>query len=261
MKLRPLSTCLLLSGLLTSQAAYTEEATYTLTPFGQLGISQKEQKFSQLLDQGLSFYMLRAGGGFTFDRFYVAAYGDWSISDADVSEEEETGSASRAEYDLTFGFRPIDPLTLFAGYKTGKTKIDFTPRNNDEVPTAFNFRDTYKETGPYLGASYSFIFEQAGSLSFSLAYAFLNAENSIGVKPDDSGESEENEFDDISGNFENDADGFSAGVTWLMPLANNLNYFATIRYQRYDQDIATPSGNQSIAEEYTELGMGLMQQF
>mgnify|MGYP001138917654 CR=1 FL=1 len=232
---------------------------FRITPFGQLSIAQKEHDFDQLLDQDLSFYMLHAGAGFVAGDAFLAINGAWSLSDASVSEEEETGDASRTDYDLTIGYNLTEHFTLFGGYKAGETDIDYRVRDFDEDSGSDRFNDNFKEAGPYVGVSWQHFFDNASKVSISLAYAWLDAKNDLGEKPDADEENGEDEFefDDFTGRVDSDANGFSVGVRWSIPLDEKLSYYALFRIQRYDQDLEQRGTEVSITEQFTELGMGL----
>lgn len=258
---------LLLPIILTSVFASNNtmaQSFNSVTPFGQISIAQKEQDFDELLDQQLSFYMLHLGGGITYSDFYISINGAWSINEAGVSEEEETGEADRYDYDLTLGVNLSDHITLFGGYKLGKTEIDFTARDTEDTAGSGRFSDSYEESGPYLGASWQYYFANSSKISLSIAYAWLDAKNKLGAKPDDdsgedngNGDSEEFEFDDFTGRVDSDANGFSIGLRWSIPLGDQLGYYALFRLQRYDQDLEQNATRVSITEQFTELGMGL----
>ena len=62
--------------------------------------------------------------------------------------------------------------------------------SEDEDEVAY-IDESYSQKGPFIGGSYSWQFENAGRLSISLAYAFLNATNNFAANTDDDEEDDE----------------------------------------------------------------------
>lgn len=232
-----------------------------VTPFVQVQFGHKQQAFKELLDQKLSFYMLRVGVGLVADRVLLSLTADRSIGRADVSEEEETGSARRREYDLALGYALPAGFTVFGGYKFGETRIDLVSREAIDAGGAARLRNRFEEAGPYLGASWQYAFEEAGALSLSMAYAWLDADNHFGGTVDDPDEGDPAEFDDFRGRVGADASGIGLGLRWSKSLTDALGYEATLRWQRYDQDLAQQNVQVSAQETFTEFGMGLTYSF
>ena len=195
-----------------------------------------EYSFPAKLDHDLNFP--------TASLLLAAAKNDWqlsinasgSIDDADISEEEDTGDASREDLDVTLTYKVSKKWEVFAGYKDGETELSFTPRDpeGDEFSRS---RERYAQEGPYVGASYSWRFQKAGTLCFSLAYADLNATNTFSANTDDDEEGEIPEFDDLTGKVKGDTTGFSYGVNWTMPLSKRLLFQAKFKVNDYQQDI------------------------
>jgi len=215
--------------------------------------------FPAKLDHDLGF----PSGGLTLaatrNRWQLSFNGTWSLQDADVSEEEDIGDASRQDIDLTLGYQINSKWSAFAGYKSGETRIDYISREDEDEGIFNPLSESYKQEGPYVGGAYSWQFENAGRLTVSLAYAFLDATNEFRANTDDDDETEEDpEFDDLTGRVTGDTDGFSYGVTWTMPLSGNLLFQSRFKYNDYQQDI-TFEGNDynGIDESYLSLMVGL----
>jgi hypothetical protein len=160
--------------------------------------------------------------------------------------------------------------SLFAGFKYGKTEMTFVPRDFDEevdeeeeeneVPDTVELTDeSYLQKGPFIGASYSWQFEKAGSLSVSLAYASLHATNNFSANTDEEEEEEElTEFDDLTGRIKGDTKGFSYGLSWSMPLSSNLIFQTRFKINDYQQDIVVDGERfENIDETFTTLHVGL----
>jgi len=210
-----------------------------------LDVGHKSHNLEQLLDTRLNFYMVGGNIQTTYQDYYLALNLSQSIAETKISEDGETGTAERSDLDVILGWNVKNNVTLFAGYKRGKTKLDVLTReaenSSDDLQTSFSSR--FKETGPYVGVAYTYRFPQSGQLTFSVAYAMLNAENHL--ETDNAGADEaENannedplDFDDLEGDFSNDANGSSFGIKWSTPVTKNVYYTALFRINIYQQSI------------------------
>ena len=153
--------------------------------------------FPEKLDQKISFPSVTVPLTLALDNWQLSANLQTTLSDAKISEEEDVGEASRDDLDVTLGYRISKHWTLFGGYKYGNTDVQFTPRDSEDEdePLAIT-NESYEQKGPFLGASYSWQFERAGNLSFSIAYAKLDAFNDFSANTD-----EEEEDDEEAGNI------------------------------------------------------------
>ncbi len=218
----------------------TASAQTTSRFFGGLEFGLSTYEFAQKLDQKVVFTTANATGGVAFGRYnFIASYA-FSLDDAEVSEEDFTGDAERTDLDLIVSRQMTDQISLFAGYKDGETELRSLSRE-DEDDGGPRRSESFEQEGLFLGASYTWQFENAGRLSFSVAYADLDADNKFvsdeEVDDEDEDEDEPLEFDDISGTASGDADGFSYNLTWTMPLRSNLLFRSKLRINRYQQDI------------------------
>ena len=222
----------------------------------QLGYT--DYNFPPKLDHDLGFPSGGLALAATRNRWQLALNGTWSLQDADVSEEEDTGDASRQDIDLTLGYQINDNWSAFAGYKYGETKIDYLSRKDEDAGILNLLSESYKQEGPYVGGAYTWRFEKAGSLTVSLAYAFLDATNEFRANTDDEEIDEDPEFDDLTGRVTGHTNGFSYGLTWSMPLSGNLLFQTKFKMNDYQQDI-TFAGKKfsNIDETYTSLMVGL----
>jgi hypothetical protein len=88
--------------------------------------------FPAKLDHDLGF----PSGGLTLaatrKRWQLALNGSFSLQDADVSEEEDIGEASRQDIDLTLGYQINSNWSAFVGYKSGETEIEYISREDKE---------------------------------------------------------------------------------------------------------------------------------
>jgi hypothetical protein len=229
-------------------------------------ISHKTHQLDQLLDSSLSFNVINLTGRAAYKDVYVAANVSQSLADADVSEEGEIGDASRTDYDLTVGWNIAPQWTLFGGYKGGETEIDFKVRDavleEAGAGAVAAFTDSFEESGIFVGVGYGLSLGDAGQLSFSAAYADMDADNKLTATLDESDDMDDVDFDDLSGTFSGDVSGYSVAAQWTMPLTDHLLYQALVRYNNYQQEIDdTVQGVKvrfDVDESFVEMGMGLL---
>jgi hypothetical protein len=261
--------CRLALAVAASVACSHTMAESAIDWIGGIHISHKTHQLDQLLDSSLSFNTINLTGRAAYKDVYLAANVSQSLADADVSEEGETGDASRTDYDLTMGWNIAPQWTVFGGYKGGKTEVDFKVREavlEDAGAGAIAaFTDSFEESGLFVGVGYGLSLGEAGQLSFSVAYADMDADNKLTAtvdEGDDDDDLDDLDFDDLSGTFSGDVSGYSIAAQWTMPLTDHLLYQALIRYNNYQQEINdTVQGvkvNFDVDESFVEMGMGLL---
>nr|ABB79943.1 hypothetical protein [uncultured bacterium pES01019D12] len=214
--------------------------------------------FPEKLDHDITFPSAFLMAAATLDKWQLSVNGGFSLKDANISEEEDTGKASRDDIDLTLGYAVTQNWALFTGYKSGSTKMDFTSRESEDEGNPDTHSEKYSHKGPYAGLSYTHRFERAGSLSFSVAYASLDATNIFKANTDDDDEEEEPEFDDLTGRVNGKTKGFSYALSWTMPLSGQLLFQTKFKINDYQQDIDFEGQRfKGIDETYTSLHVGL----
>ena len=215
-------------------------------------------KFDEKLDQTLTFPSASLIAAAAYDRWQISLNGSFSMKDASVSEEEDVGDASREDLDLTLGYRLNDNWSVFGGYKTGETRISFTPRDFEDGELPLSSKEKYEQKGPYLGASYTLKLENAGSLNLSFAYADLRAKNQFRANTDEPEPNEALEFDDLTGRVTGDTNGLSYALTWTMPLAGSWLFQTRFKVNDYRQDVSFNGEKfKNVDETLTSLHVGL----
>ncbi|MDX1556294.1 MAG: hypothetical protein R3212_09730, partial [Xanthomonadales bacterium] len=110
-----------------------------------------EYSFPAKLDHDIGF----PSGGLTLaatrNRWQLALNGSFSLQDADVSEEEDVGKASREDIDLTLGYQFSSNWSAFVGYKFGETDIEYQSREDLDEGIVSPLKERYKQEGPYVG--------------------------------------------------------------------------------------------------------------
>jgi hypothetical protein len=217
-------------------------------------------EFPEKLDHDITFPSAFLTAAATLDKWQLSVNGGFTIKDATISEEEDTGKASRDDIDFTLGYAINQSWAVFGGYKSGRTKMSFTSREDEDEdgePLIDSSSEKYTQKGPYAGGSFTYRFERAGSLNFSVAYAYLNATNKFRANTDDD-EEEDPEFDDLTGQVDGKTKGFSYALSWTMPLSGQLLFQTKFKINDYKQDIDFKGQRFSnIDETYTSLHVGL----
>ncbi|WP_299079455.1 outer membrane beta-barrel protein [uncultured Paraglaciecola sp.] len=266
--------------LLVSQSVLSQESFDNIRVVTGLSLGYSDFSFPEKLDHNISFPSANIPIALTTNNWQLSLNASSTLTDADIAEEEDIGKASRKDLDVTLGYRVDKNWSLFAGLKYGKTDMAFVPRDLDEEIEEDNELDldeddgpdevdapdivelsneSYSQKGPFIGVSYSWRFEKAGSLSVSLAYASLEATNQFSANTDDDDEEDElPEFDDLSGRVKGDTKGFSYGLSWTMPLSSNLLFQTRFKINDYQQDIMVDGERfENIDETFTTLHIGL----
>ena len=242
------ATCLAVLGASASLAA--EEITWVVG--ANAGYS--EFRFREKIDTSIAFPTYGLSATASWRRNYVTVAFGGSFLDANVSEEDFTGDADRRDFDIAIGRQVTDRIGVFAGWKDGRTELSLEPRDED-LPQA---TERYGQEGPYLGASFTQRTDAYGNFSFSLAYAWLDADNRFVADGDGADEGELPEFDDLTGSVNGDSRGFSYGLTWTKPLGAELLYRAQLKVNDYEQDLDFGGLNfDGVDQRFTSFTMGL----
>lgn len=161
--------------------------------------------------------------------------------------EEGNYTVSRRDYAFTAGYNVMKSLSLFAGYKYGRTTADTTSYGATITLNTY----TIKETGPFIGASTSLVLGNKDTISASAAYAdmkgeFINSLNPMGGAG----------AGQASG--DGDASGYSLTVKWLHQISDatylNLGY----KYNIYDSELEhLNSFITDATSEYDYFSLGL----
>ncbi len=189
-----------------------------------------------------------------------------------IAMEGSFVNVARQDVSLTFGYNVWKNLNVFGGYLRGKTTLtpnafcaDIQYTLTAEQISAANasgnglsvncsrinraavqffledagfsedqpeYKQRYREKGPYLGVSYGFNIADIGTLSFSFAYANMDGEYR------DNASDPENSFSGsfVAFHYEGSTTGTSLGATWTAPLGEGSAYFIDLRRQAYSMD-------------------------
>jgi len=230
----------------------------------------------------------------SYKRIFATLKYETNIADGSASAHETTSSTltyylnipggittvDRDDMSFTLGFNAWRGLNMFAGYMRGETKLtpdigcswvagavvetcDPTQNPNGLSNLAFlqnylgaggAYRQKYVEEGPYIGASYAWQIAEAGSLSFSAAYADMNGKYTDNYDP----------ASNLNFIYKGKSTGSSFGLTWTAPLGESSNYFFDIRQQKYNMSADDKTGffpGNSVKTKETMTGLTAGVQF
>lgn len=204
---------------------------------GGMSLGYSSFDFPAKLDHKLTFPVYQINAAVAYKKFYAVVNLADSLAEADVSEEEDVGNASRYDRDISLGYQVTPNWGVFVGYKIGQTTIDYYTREDQDNGGAAPAREeSYKQEGPFVGVSYAKKFDRAGKISLSLAYADLDATNKF-TGDIETGDDEDLEFDDLTGTVKGKSTGLSYGIRWSIPVSGNLLYYASYKINDYQQDL------------------------
>lgn len=242
-----------------------EEADGGVDLVGGLSVGITQLSFDEALDIDVSFHTYTLFGSASLGKAYASvSYAD-SLNRENVSEENEIGEATRSDLDLTVGYRLTDAWTFFLGYKDGETDLDLEVRDSTVVQNEY-----YREDGVYGGATYTRGLGRAGSLNFTLAYVAFDSdllfaadieEDDDEEEDEEDGQDEPPEFDDLEGRFSSDSNGFSAGVSWVIPVGRNLAFRSQYKIIQYDLEVTGDGMKFEPDQRLSYFDVGLLYAF
>jgi len=219
----------------------------TLHKFAGYEMGYGTYAFGEKLDHKIVFPVASLTAGLAYQRFSYVLNLSGSLSDADISEEEQVGRGARRDIDLTVGYQLSKKISLFIGYKDGVSKIDFNARDPAAIYGTGNER--YEQQGLFAGVNVNWAYKNAGKLSLSVAYARFDASNHFlqdelyDPAPPLPAIADEFEFDDVGGDSQGATTGFSYTFSYTLPIKGSLLFRTRLRVNAYQQDI---SGTQAV---------------
>lgn len=244
--------------------------TTTLISSGGMAFANKELVFLPYVELGIIDYSLEFDGTipipllgnadqrvenqFFFDMStikggLVVAYGDLFVNSFYRGTSEDSDlqilpsgisikwSGKREDMSISVGYKILDAVTIFAGYRESETKGSGTGNSNY----------SFEQDGFFLGASYYLGLTDTGGLNFSFGNAWLDSE----LKEDVFNIA----FPDASG----DGAGIKFGVAWRDSINENWSYTISAEHFRYDHDMEVgDTGSVDVDEIETSYSAGLI---
>jgi hypothetical protein len=149
----------------------------------------------------------------------------------------------RSDFSFTMGHRVWRGLSVFGGYRYTEFELNSLGPNLllEEVDSK------YTEEGIFLGGSYGFRIADAGTLSFSVGYAFLDVDFS---QSNISKTAPEFLFAFQEYTFSASATGLSYGVLWTGDLGGRWAYTLGLKYQEYSSKDDATSQEMLLGESF-----------
>ncbi len=235
--------------------AFSAQQTLALNLIPQLGIQIKNLNFEQKLnDAPPSDTLKNAKGDFSanipvlsasvtvvHERLFGSLKYETGLSEVSASSDvpftDADSDITREDFSITLGGKVWKDLSIFYGYMSGETEIEPEPvagnLSDDHVGRSGQYRQTYKESGLYIGASYGWRINTMGTLSASLAYADMG-----GTYKDNYAAVANQNF-----KYEGESTGLSIGATWSAPINDQFGYYVDFRRQAYSMDANDTNGN------------------
>lgn len=267
------------STLALCNGAYAGDYDLTFTPRVGIGMQKYKMEWTGYRNNGTKFGNLveideyiptfTLGGTATMGRFYVDAFlqqtgtSDETASTFDRPDQagctdnnalcwdgarfRNSYKADRMDTAITFGYGFANGLSLFGGYKYGKTDISgryltslINPNINGNnldgtelvLPGVDNEKAEFTADGPFLGLGYGLSLGD-GTLSLNGAVAFLDGETKSTVNHINSNGTPGSVSSTKS---KPSATGLSLGLAWKAPITKQLNYGIHLDMYQYDFD-------------------------
>lgn len=185
-----------------------------------------------------SDWLYLVGGGLTFsyDRFFVDLYGQYSFDgDDDINLEVVAGGVAvdnlaqdvefdRVETALTVGYRITDQFATFVGFRYADVEFD---GSGSLGAVDADFSTDFNQKGPFIGAGYAVpktIFNGAFVANAAVAYLDGKLENKLDVSAP---------LNDVEFDINGDAIGINVGANWVTPLTSKLKLVIGADVSRY----------------------------
>lgn len=272
----------LLSGLVL--IPLTASAEVVFTPSVALGYKTVTFGAGEAEEVDVGMPTMGLGFAASIDRFTLQFNAEQSLRDGDyqessepllidslvddsslVAEERYEGDVSRTDLNLTASFTVVDRVSIFVGYIDNTTEMeDLNIRFFDDLGGELVLLDDFgaiialggsveqNDSGAVAGLRMVPLITQAGSLSTTLGYAWLDTETDVTVRA----RSVNASATAPTPTSEADTTGISASVSWVGPIpgVENLRYLGTLRLNRFTQE--EEAGD--INNDLTYVGAGLL---
>jgi len=240
--------------------ATTAQADTAIIPYVETGMADYALEFDgnvpspdgSLINTTNKFYFnlatVKLGLAVSFDSFSLNGYYQTTSEDSDVQVSPIPGlptvkwDGNRDSMSLAAGYNLSDAFAISGGYRDSEISGG----------GSFNSRYSFIHDGWFLSSSYRLGLTETGGLTFSLGYAWLDAEldeTFVGL--------------DLGKNS-GDGSGAKLGVVWQDFFDSNWGYNVSAEYFNYDYELdplAPGSGTIDMKESETTFRIGLFYMF
>jgi len=246
----------LLAAALSSAPAYA--GAKKLLIVGGVDMAFKDLVLDVNNNQAVALTTVKPNVTAAYGNYYANIAYDHAIAPG-VSTVVESGTPylqnyQRSDYLFTFGYRLTPPLNLFVGWIDGSIEVVST----GDVPSGTGYVTevktiNYERKGPFLGAAYSFVYGNTGTLNISAAFAAMKGSVETTRSTITSGTT-------VTPSSSFPTGGFSLNVTWTGPLTQSLSYRVGVNQTAYKSGAfsGTPNG---VTERYRSFYFGVTNYF
>jgi hypothetical protein len=196
---------------------------------------------------------LGIGGRLGLNNFSVNGYAQWSDTGVDSFygvddsfERDHNANFSRQDYAINLSYsidrlfnRHLGLLSVFIGYKVGRTRIGGTRRYflvNQENRIRFNEETDIKTKGPTIGIAYGWPIGESSVLGIKVARAMLEGDydsnlQTVTIKPH----------------------GWTFGLNWSAPITNRLTYRLSLDGYSYPMSVEVSTGPEQLYSSIYEI--------
>jgi len=144
---------------------------------------------------------------------------------------------------ITAGYRLNESLSVFGGFLSGETQVEFI--NLDEVPAEVFLNEELTASGLFVGINYDYPM-RTGNISGSIAFASLEGEDKLADK-----RGSNSDFGSTSG--------FSFGTKWSADFQKTLSYFISVKRNQFT--FKSDTINFKSDENFTIFSIGVTKYF
>ncbi|MDH5632337.1 MAG: hypothetical protein OEZ10_05000 [Gammaproteobacteria bacterium] len=192
--------------------------------------------------------------------FYISLNAEMPLREETTPIGESLLFLERDDYALTLGYSVFERISVFAGYKYGKTRITNVYTDVDlSGPTPRPYLGSSEfdliEEGPFLGLAYNQPINEGNWLGVNVAYGFMDSEivnHTLATGGGNTGPA--------SGS--GDTEGFSFGVRWSHAFSAATQVAVGYKMNTYDNEGADITGTGYKYESvYNYITLGLSHYF
>lgn len=181
-------------------------------------------------------YLVGGGVTFSYDRFFVDLYGQYSFDGEDdlnldiaaggivVNDLAQDVDFDRIETALTVGYRVTDQFATFVGFRYADVNFD---GSGSLGAVDADFSTDFNQKGPFVGVGYvvpKTILNGTFVANAAVTYLDGKLENKLDVSAP---------LNDVEFDINGDAIGINAGISWVKPLTNELKLVIGADVSRY----------------------------
>ncbi len=177
------------------------------------------------------------------DKLYLSLSYGTSIDNASISSGQADLEFSRTDLNITAGYRLNESLSVFGGFLSGETQVEFI--NVVVIPAVVFLDEELTESGPFIGINYDYPM-RTGNISGSIAFARLDGKDKL--------------TDSLGSNSDfGSTSGFSFGAKWSADFQKTMSYFVSVKRNQFT--FKSDATNFKSDENFTIFSIGVTKYF